>query len=164
MKIFSLLLCSLGVLLPLSSASAEVGGEQAYQRCAACHMADGSGVPGVFPPLKNRIPVMAASAEGRRYLIMVVQNGLMGNIVVEDISYYGVMPAQSSVYDAKGISVVLNYLAESIDGSQLSNVWQAFTEAEVQQTLLEFAGKKGAQHTAQMRRELFRLHPELNEF
>jgi len=161
MKIFSLLLCSLGVLIPLSSASAEVGGEQAYQRCAACHMADGSGVPGVFPPLKNRIPAMAASAEGRRYLTMVVQNGLMGNIVVEDISYYGVMPAQASVYDAKGISVVLNYLAEAIDGNQLAGSWKAFTEAEVQQTLLEYSDKTGAQYTAKMRRELFRLHPEL---
>jgi len=161
MKIYSLLVCTLGALWSLASVGAEVSGEQAYQRCAACHMADGSGVPGVFPPLKNRIPEMAASAEGRRYLTMVVQNGLVGNIVVEDVSYYGVMPAQASVYDAKGISVVLNYLAESIDGSQLSGDWQAFTEAEVQQTLLEFLDKTGAQHTAKMRRELFRLHPEL---
>ena len=161
MKLFSILLCSLGVTLPLTSAAAEVSGEQAYERCAACHMADGSGVLGVFPPLKNRIPALAASKEGRSYLTMVVQNGLMGNIVVEDVSYYGVMPAQGSVYDAKGISVVLNYLAESIDGNQLSSSWQAFTEVEVQQTLLDFSGKAGAQHTAKMRRELFRLHPEL---
>jgi len=161
MKNFSILLCALCALWPLGSAGAEVSGEQAYQRCAACHMADGSGVPGVFPPLKNRIPEMAASAEGRRYLTMVVQNGLMGNIVVEDVSYYGVMPAQASVYDAKGISVVLNYLAESIDGKQLSSAWQAFTEAEVKQTLVEFSDKTSAQHTAKMRRELFRLHPEL---
>jgi len=161
MKLFAILLCSLGVIMPLTNSAAEVSGEQAYERCAACHMADGSGVPGVFPPLKNRIPALAASIEGRRYLTMVVQNGLMGNIVVEDVSYYGVMPAQASVYDAKGISVVLNYLAEAIDGSQLSSTWQAFTEAEVQQTLFEFAGKSSAQHNAKMRRELFRLHPEL---
>ena len=32
-----------------------------YQRCAACHLPTGEGIPGAFPPLKGRVAKIAAS-------------------------------------------------------------------------------------------------------
>lgn len=163
MKLLPTLVCAGSLLLSLVVQASDQSSEQAYQRCAACHMADGSGVPGVFPPLKNRIAPIANTAEGRHYLAMVVQAGLMGNIDVQGISYFGVMPAQGSIYDAKGIAEVLNYLVESLGKKPLPPTWQAFTPTEVAQTLASKAGESSAQQTAKMRRELFLLYPELNE-
>ncbi|MCB1666941.1 MAG: cytochrome c oxidase subunit II [Porticoccaceae bacterium] len=50
-------------------------GEEAYNRsCAACHMANGEGIPGVFPALKNS-PIALGPVEGH---LDVVVNGVAG--------------------------------------------------------------------------------------
>lgn len=69
-------------------------GAKAYKRCSACHLATGKGVPGAFPPVKDRLVPFANYKEGRDYLIMVVEAGLMGPIKVNGMTYRSVMPAQ----------------------------------------------------------------------
>ena len=64
-----------------------------YARCAACHLADGTGVPGMFPPLAGNAHRFFASPEGRSYLASLVVGGANGAIEIQGVSYAGVMPA-----------------------------------------------------------------------
>lgn len=70
-------------------------GEVNFQRCVACHLVDGSGIPGAFPKLKGRLASIVQLDGGRDYLTMVVSSGLTGPITVAGSQYMGVMPAQS---------------------------------------------------------------------
>lgn len=99
----------LPLLLAAAPAAAASDGAQVYKRCAACHLADGSGVPGAFPPLKGEVRSFANKAEGRRYLILVVTRGVAGAITVDGKTYRGMMPAQSGMTDEQ-IAAVLNHV------------------------------------------------------
>lgn len=79
-------------------------------RCAACHLPDGTGVPGAFPPLAGRLAPLATTAEGREYLVLVVAKGLAGPITVDGANYFGAMAAQTPALDDDGIAAVLNYV------------------------------------------------------
>ena len=140
--------------------SAEVPGEQEYQRCAACHLPGGEGVPGAFPPLKGRIAALARSPEGRAYLVAVVNVGLIGSVTVDGVPYMGVMPAQGSSYDAAGISRVLNYSVQSLDSSKVSADWKPFTAEEVEAFLASDAPANGNE-TMVLRKSLLAKYPEL---
>jgi mono/diheme cytochrome c family protein len=64
-------------------------GERIYRRiCASCHGDSGAGNPGVFPPLAGN-PNVSDGA----YLREVIANGRSGQIVVNGVTYDGVMPA-----------------------------------------------------------------------
>lgn len=102
--------------------------EELYVRCAACHLADGSGIPGVFPPLKDRLDSIAATTPGRDYVVMTVIGGLIGVVEMDGIAYRGVMPAQG-LSDAE-IAGVLNYIVSSMS-TGIPESWQDFSEAEV---------------------------------
>ena len=39
--------------------------------CMGCHVADGSGSPGRVPSMRQSLPVLSASAAGRRFLVQV---------------------------------------------------------------------------------------------
>lgn len=95
-------------MMATASASAPDPGATAYKRCAACHLADGAGVPRSFPPLAGRISPMAANEAGREYLILTVALGVSGPLDVDGIAYRGVMPKQAGLSDAD-IAAVLNY-------------------------------------------------------
>jgi mono/diheme cytochrome c family protein len=133
---------------------------ESYQRCAACHMATGEGIPGAFPPLKGRVASMAASTEGRAYLVAVVNSGLMGPITVAGTPYMGVMPAQGSVYDAAGISEALNHAVQVIDAENVESNWTAFSATEVQ-TILDDGQSANSQETAKLRQQLLEKYPDL---
>lgn len=62
--------------------------------CAACHLPNGSGVPGVFPPLQNNLRTLAATPAGRRYIVLAVTQGLTGPLMIDGKRFNGVMPAQ----------------------------------------------------------------------
>jgi len=153
-----LLACAVG-LFTITGASAE-SGEAEYQRCSACHLASGEGIPGAFPPLKGRIASIAASDEGRAYLVSVVNAGLMGSITVNGIPYMGVMPAQGSSYDAAGISNALNYSVLVLDQANAKADWQKFSAEEVTQ-LLEANADASSQSNGKLREALLQKYPAL---
>lgn len=96
-------------------------GATVYKRCAACHLADGAGVPGAFPSLKVDAKALAATPAGRRYLALVVIRGVSGPLTVGEKVYRGTMPAQAGLNDAQ-VAAVLNHV---VKGSR------AFTPREV---------------------------------
>ncbi|MEL7028075.1 MAG: c-type cytochrome [Pseudomonadota bacterium] len=106
-------------------------GAAAYRPCAACHLADGQGIPGAFPPLGAQIVSMAQSEEGRAYLVMSLKKGVMGAIEIEGQRFRGVMPAQSPPLDDAGVANVLNYVVEELNGAEGVSV---FTAEEVAAT------------------------------
>jgi len=142
------------VLLPFSMANSS----DQYQRCAACHLPSGAGVPGAFPPLKNRVAAMAATTLGRQYLVKVINKGLMGPITIGTAHYMGVMPAQGSVYTAEQITELLNYLVQELDQANMTEDWQAFTITEVA-ALLKQGGSPLS--NAQLRKTLLQQQPSL---
>lgn len=58
------------------------------QNCAACHQANGQGVPNAFPPLAKSDYLMS----DKKRAIRVVLKGLQGDVVVNGAKYNGVMP------------------------------------------------------------------------
>ncbi len=117
-------------LLSASPALAEEGAS-AWKRCAACHLADGKGVPGAFPRLAGRLHDASASDAGRAYLILAVTAGVMGPIDVDGKTIRGVMPAQAGLADAD-VAAVLNYAASlrGPDGKRAQPI-KPFTAEEV---------------------------------
>ena len=70
------------------------------QHCSVCHQADGSGVPGVTPPLKGAHWKRLLSHDGT-YVLEVLLYGLNGKIEVAGDSYNGVMPSFSKLTDTE---------------------------------------------------------------
>ena len=124
-------------------------GAAAWKRCAACHLADGKGVPGAFPRLAGRLHAAAASEAGRAYLILTVTAGVMGPIEVDGKAIRGIMPAQAGLTDAD-VAAVLNYAAglPGPDGKALAPV-KSFTADEVAAVRAAHPGASpGAVHAA----------------
>lgn len=83
-------------------------GEQLYQGyCASCHMADGSGVSGVFPPLAKS-DYLTKSSENA---IKAIKYGLQGAIVVNEVEYDNMMPAPG--LEDSEVADVMNYISNT---------------------------------------------------
>lgn len=111
----------------------EVDGAEVYAaNCAACHQANGAGVPGAFPPLANgHVPDLLASAGGREYLVRAVVFGVQGPIDVQGESYAGVMPAWRQLSNAE-IAAVLNHVATDWDNeAALPDAFEPFGVEDV---------------------------------
>ena len=86
--------------------SQEHPGKAVYtQYCLACHQTDGSGVPGMYPPLGpgswvNKDP---------QVLVHILKNGLDGKIEVDGEVYENMMPAQPQLSD-EDIADLLSYI------------------------------------------------------
>ncbi len=122
-------------------------GKRLYATCAACHQANGTGVPGVYPPLAGAEWVLGSEAR----LIRVLLHGLSGPITVKGNSYNGLMPAFGKVpgggynWTEERIAHVLSYIrhewgnnASFITKDQVTEVLKAeasrakpWTEAEL---------------------------------
>jgi mono/diheme cytochrome c family protein/heme/copper-type cytochrome/quinol oxidase subunit 4 len=83
-------------------------GATTYSNCAACHQANGQGVPGAFPPLSGSLPDIYNAEGGRTVLIHIVLFGLQGQISVKGQSYNGTMPAWQQLSN-KQIAAVLDH-------------------------------------------------------
>jgi mono/diheme cytochrome c family protein len=115
-----------------AGASSIENGAAVYKRCAACHLPSGAGVPGAFPPLAGRLSAIAASDEGRAYIVMAVSSGLMGEIDVDGAKFRGFMPAQAGV-SPEQIADVLNYtMTLKIGDAAAATTAAAFTAAEIE--------------------------------
>lgn len=93
---------------------AGASGAASFQRCAACHLPDGAGVPGAYPAFRENILTLAGAESGRDYLTFVVRKGVSGEIEVDGVSYYGVMPAVAADLNDEKIAALLNYLVATI--------------------------------------------------
>lgn len=81
-------------------------GEIVYEQyCLACHQLDGSGVPGMYPPLRETEWVTG----DKNTLIEVVMNGLSGTIEVNGEVYNQEMAASGFLSDEE-IAAVLTYI------------------------------------------------------
>ncbi len=88
-------------------------GKKLYtQVCAACHQANGLGVPGAFPPLAKSDWV--AGSEDR--LIRILLHGLNGAVTVNGSEFNGAMPAigpgSGYNFDDNKIAAVLTYVRQ----------------------------------------------------
>ncbi len=91
-------------------------GKAVYERvCVACHQADGSGIPGAFPPLKNS-DYLAADVDRA---VDAVVNGLVGPIIVNGKDYNAAMPPMSYLSDNE-IAAVMTYVMTWNGGGSVS--------------------------------------------
>lgn len=72
--------------------------------CMTCHMENGEGTAGVFPPLKGAGDAMGDCATHAGYII----NGLSGEIEVAGVKYNSAMPAQAGLSDYE-MAAVMTY-------------------------------------------------------
>lgn len=88
-------------------------GETKYgQVCASCHMADGNGSPGVFPPLAGSEWVNGDP----NVPISIVLHGLQGPIDVKGTRYEGAMQPWGMIPDSD-IAAILTYVRSSFGNS-----------------------------------------------
>jgi cytochrome c oxidase subunit 2 len=94
----------------MADAGGAVDGARVYAaNCASCHGPEGAGITGAFPPMAGHAADIAARDGGRDYLVDAMLYGLMGPIVVDGVSYNGVMPAWGQLSDAD-IAAVLDHV------------------------------------------------------
>jgi mono/diheme cytochrome c family protein len=75
-------------------------------RCAPCHQATGTGLPGVFPPLAGSNWV-----NGRDTTVMqILLHGIQGTLTVDGTSYNGAMPAFGTQLSDAEIAAVLTHV------------------------------------------------------
>ena len=111
--------------------SGEEAGKAAYlANCAACHQADGAGLAGAFPPLKDSDWI----AKDPQAALKAVLAGLNGKITVNGNDYNAVMPAMSHLGDAD-ISAILNHVMDEFNDSDVR-----FTPAQVATARKAIAG------------------------
>ena len=96
--------------LPLCLAPAAVADADHYARCAACHLQDGTGVPGMFPPLAGHVERFVPSPDGRAYLSRLVTGGSNGTVRIGGVRYAGVMPAVVADLSDGEVAELLNDL------------------------------------------------------
>jgi hypothetical protein len=99
-----------GGSLYADDAVADAYSADAYTACAACHLADGAGIPGAFPPINNRVAAIAGLQGGREFLMTAVSFGLMGTIEAGGAQFAGIMPGNKGLMSAEDIAAALNYV------------------------------------------------------
>jgi|WetSurMetagenome_2_1015567.scaffolds.fasta_scaffold239709_2 mono/diheme cytochrome c family protein len=110
------------------AAAAPDPGESLYLKyCMACHQADGSGVPGMYPPIQSTDWVQG----GKDRLIGLLLKGQQGEIEVNGKPFRGIMPAHTYLTDNE-IAEVLTYVR-----SHFGNQADAVTPEEVQRLRAE---------------------------
>jgi mono/diheme cytochrome c family protein len=131
------------IALPAAADPESVYGADAYATCSACHLADGVGVPGAFPPIRNRTAAIAQLDGGRDYLITVVSYGLMGNIDVAGAQFFGVMAGNAGALSAADIAAALNYVIFELNDAEAIDT-DPFTAEEVEKSQANVAMKSPA--------------------
>lgn len=90
---------------PIRIATEVDGGAVYAGNCVACHQASGMGLAGVFPPLVGSDWVLKDDAR----LVQILLHGIQGELVVNGVTYNGVMPAFPQLSDAE-LAAVLTYI------------------------------------------------------
>lgn len=83
--------------------------------CGACHMPDGSGVPGLAPPINDPALFETLGERAPTYVAGVILSGLAGTITVNGQTYAGlVMPPHGHLPNDQ-IAALGTYLLETIN-------------------------------------------------
>ena len=83
-------------------------GKEVYtDMCISCHMANGEGLPKIYPPLAKSDYLM----EKREASISAIKYGLKGKIVVNGITYKNMMSRLGLLDDE--VADVMNYITNS---------------------------------------------------
>jgi len=98
---------------PVQSAEKEHPGKAVYKKyCLVCHQANGSGVPGMYPPLGPG----SWTGNDPKDLVPMITKGLSGKIEVNGQIYKNEMPAQTQLSDQE-IADVLTYIRSDFGNS-----------------------------------------------
>jgi mono/diheme cytochrome c family protein len=101
---------------PEVSAQGGIGEALFKQHCSACHQADGSGTPGLAPPLANALTRQLAAPRGGEFLAQVLVAGMAGPLTSMGQSYNSAMPGVASLPDDE-IATIANYVARALNGA-----------------------------------------------
>jgi len=135
---------------PAPAVDPMVLGRRLYtQQCVACHGPDGSGQPGVFPPLVGSDWVLGANADQR--LSAILLHGLVGPITVRGNAYNGNMPAFPQWRDEQ-VAAVLTYIRTNPE-------WNQTGEPVTPETVGEIRANTAGRSTAWNGPELLGLFP-----
>lgn len=116
------------------STAAAQSGEQLYTtRCAACHQADASGVPDMFPPLAGSEWVNGDPGRS----IKIILHGMEGEVEVKGETYSGVMPPWGAALNDAEVAALLTYVR-----SHFGNKSGPVTAAQVAKVRAENASRK----------------------
>lgn len=84
-------------------------GEILYKKyCSNCHMDDGSGLGTLIPPLANADFLRNADLG----IVCIIKNGISGPMIVNDITYDNVMPANAQLSNVEIVNIA-NYIHNS---------------------------------------------------
>jgi mono/diheme cytochrome c family protein len=104
------------------------------QSCAACHQADGRGVPGAFPPLAGSPWVTGDEKTAVRIVLL----GIQGPIDVKGATFNGMMPPWRDSLDDAQIAAVLSHVR-----SQFGNQAPAIRAETVAALRATYKGRPG---------------------
>ena len=114
----------------LAVAPARAQAPLAFQhRCAVCHQANGSGVPGIYPPLNDTIGAYVRLPQGRIFLIHLLLFGMNGRIKSQGAIYEGLMPPAADLSDSD-LAEAINYVLRTLNAATLPKDFQPFTATE----------------------------------
>jgi len=118
-------------------------GKKVYAACIGCHQASGAGLPGMYPPLAGSKWVTG----NRDRLLLVIQNGLVGEIQVKGQTYNfpGGMPAQGVLLNDQKMADVMTYIR-----GEWGNTGSAVTVDEVVEGRARHSGKLGQWTAAEL--------------
>ncbi|GCE82845.1 cytochrome c [Komagataeibacter diospyri] len=130
-------------------------GQEGYARyrtnCGICHHG-GEGMKGEIPPVSGRVDRIAATPEGKQYLMHVLLNGLNGPLQIDGVRYNFSMPPFRAHLSDVEIASILSYLATRGDTRPIP----VFTPEEV---AAERARPLTTTMVAEERRRLDAIHP-----
>ncbi len=113
-------LALLGLCLGQAPVWAAADGAALFQQsCAACHGADGAGIPGLAPPLAKAEVWGTLGPLAPRYLAQVMAGGMSGAITASGVTYAGVaMPPQSQLSTAE-LELIAGYVLGTLNDGKL---------------------------------------------
>lgn len=98
-----------GDLMARAGGGAADGAQIFGAQCAACHQANGLGLPGVFPPLAGSEWVLGRDA----LPVNILLHGVDGPLTVNGTAYNGAMPAFKDKLSDDEIAAVLSHVRAS---------------------------------------------------
>jgi mono/diheme cytochrome c family protein len=96
--------------------------------CAACHKKDGTGITGLAPPLAKVEWAAGGKPDARRYMPLVVLNGMAGKIVAGGKTFVSAMPPQKQHSDDE-IAMLATYVMATLNTPPAG--WKDYTADEI---------------------------------